>query len=336
MDDTARRDRAPGAELEVRVRARFCNWMEARNYSPRTVPDYDRYVRDFLRWLARDAPAPSLPEVAPEHLRQYQLALGRPSQHRAGVPARALSVSSQISRLAAVKTFFSWLARTGQIAGNTAASIESPRLPRLLPREVLTRAEARLLLESTPTARPLDIRDRAIVEVLYATGVRRAELLSLTVGDADTRSALLRVERGKGGRSRVLPLTAGACAALALYLREARPPFAAPGVAALFVSSKSGGPLSDNDVVRIVRKAARRAGISKRTTPHTLRHSCATHLLQGRADIRLIQKLLGHRRLSTTEIYTRVEIGDLRRVVTRCHPRGKGNGHESTGYAIPV
>ena len=201
---------------------------------------------------------------------------------------------------------------------------------------MLTRAEARLLLESTPAVKPIDIRDRALLEVLYATGVRRAELLSLAVGDVDTRSAMLRVERGKGGRSRVLPLTVGACAALALYLREVRPRFAAAGVAALFVSSRGGGPLSDNDVVRIVRKAARRAGLRKRATPHTLRHSFATHLLQSRVDIRLIQKLLGHRRLSTTEIYTRVEIGDLRRVVARCHPRGRTNGHEPTGHAVPV
>ncbi len=308
--------------LEAGLRAGFTVWMEARNYSPRTIPDYDRYVRDFLRWLARNVAVSSISEVSPAHLRRYQLSLCRPAPSRDGAPPRLLAVSSQICRLAAVRTFFTWLVRTGQVAHDPASAVETPRQPRTLPRDVLTRAEARLLLESTPAGRPLDIRDRAILEVLYATGVRRAELLSLAVGDADTRAATLRVERGKGGRSRVLPLTAGSCAALALYLREARPIFAAGG-SALFVSSKSGGPLSDNDVVRIVRQGARRAGISKRTTPHTLRHSFATHLLQSGADIRLIQKLLGHRRLSTTEVYTRVEVGDLRRIIRRCHPRGR-------------
>lgn len=311
------------AVLETGLRPGFRGWMETRNYSARTIPDYDRYVRDCLRWLARWARVSSISQVSAAHLRRYQLFLCRPAPPREGAPPRLLSVSSQVCRLAAVKTFFSWLARTGQITHDPASIIESPRQPRTLPRDILTRAEALLLLESTPAERPLDIRDRAVLEVLYATGVRRAELLLLAVGDADTRAATLRVERGKGGRSRILPLTAGSCAALRLYLREARPLFAADGGEALFISSKSGRPLSDNDVARIVRKGAARAGISKRTTPHTLRHSFATHLLQGGTDIRLIQKLLGHRRLSTTEVYTHVEVGDLRKVVRRCHPRGR-------------
>lgn len=322
MSSVVRQACSPDAGLGAGLCPGFSAWMEARNYSVRTTPDYDRYVRNFLDWLARGASVSTISQVSPAHLRRYQLFLCRPSPPRDGEPPRVLSVSSQICRLAAVKTFFSWLMRTGQIAHDPASAIETPKQPRTLPHVILTRAEARLLLESTPVERPLDIRDRAILEVLYATGVRRAELLSLAVGDADTRAATLRVERGKGGRSRVLPLTVGACAALALYLREARPVFAAGG-SALFVSSKSGGPLSDNDVARIVRKGAVRAGITKRTTPHTLRHSFATHLLQGGADIRLIQKLLGHRRLSTTEVYTHVEVGDLRRVIRRCHPRGK-------------
>ena len=322
MSSVVRQACGSDAWLEAGLCPGFSGWMEVRNYSARTIPDYDRYVRDFLRWLARNVAVSSISQVSPAHLRRYQLSLCRPAPQHIGAPPRLLSASSQICRLAAVKTFFSWLVRTGQIAHDPASAIETPRQPRTLPRDILTRAEARLLLESTPVGRPLDIRDRAVLEVLYATGVRRAELLSLSVSDADTGAATLRVERGKGGRSRVLPLTAGACAALALYLREARPIFAADG-SALFVSSKSGGPLSDNDVVRIVRKGAARAGISKRTTPHTLRHSFATHLLQVGADIRLIQKLLGHRRLSTTEVYTHVEVGDLRRVIRRCHPRGK-------------
>lgn len=235
-----------------------------------------------------------------------------------------LSISAQICRLAAIKTFFSWLVQTQQIAHNPALLIESPKQPETLPRDILTQDEARLLLESTPVEKPLDIRDRAILEVLYGTAARRAELLSLTIYDADLQSATLRIEHGKGGRTRLLPLTAGACAALKLYLAESRSQYATMmSRAALFISSKSGAPLSDNDIVRIVRKAAKRAGIEKRTTPHTLRHSCATHLLQEHADIRQIQKLLGHKKLSTTEIYTHVEISDLQEVIARCHPREK-------------
>jgi len=212
--------------------------------------------------------------------------------------------------------------RTQQLAHNPAALVQPPRKPQTLPRDVLTQAEARRLLEATPTRKPLDIRDRAILETLYATGIRRAELLALTIYNADLQTATLRIEHGKGNTTRIVPLTQSAIAALKLYLTEARGLYVtATSQTALFVSSKSGAPLSDNDMLRIVRKAAKRAGITKRVSPHTLRHSCATHLLQEKADIRQIQKLLGHRRLSTTEIYTHVEIGDLQEVIARCHPR---------------
>lgn len=306
------------------LRARFGEWLEARNYSPRTRPDYDRYVRDFLKWIAENTQLSSVAEISSPIVLQYQLALYHPLPNEDGTPARVLSISAQICRLAAIKTFFSWLVQTQQIAHNPALLIESPKQSETLPRDILTQDEARLLLESTPVEKPLDIRDRAILEVLYGTAVRRAELLSLTIYDADLQSATLRIEHGKGGRSRLLPLTAGACAALKLYLAESRSQYATMmSRAALFISSKSGAPLSDNDIVRIVRKAAKRAGIEKRTTPHTLRHSCATHLLQEHADIRQIQKLLGHKKLSTTEIYTHVEISDLQEVIARCHPREK-------------
>ncbi len=187
----------------------------------------------------------------------------------------------------------------------------------------LTKAEARRLIEATPATKPRDIRDRAILETLYATGIRRAELIALTIYDADLQAATLRID-GKGGHERVVPLTQSAIAALKLYLEEARAVFAREGgQVRLFVSTRSGGPLDDDDIVRIVRKAADRAGIKKHVTPHTLRHTCATHLLKGRADIRQIQKLLGHRRLSSTEVYTRVELTDLHEVIARCHPLEK-------------
>ncbi len=308
-------------KLEL-LRARFVEWLEARHYSPRTRPDYNRNVRDFLRWVSEHTEARSINEITPVIVQNYQLALCHPPAPEDGTPARTLSLAAQGCKLAAVKTFFSWLVRTQQLAHNPAALVQPPRKPQTLPRDVLSQAEARRLLEATPTEKPLDIRDRAILEVLYATGIRRAELLALTIYNADLQTATLRIEHGKGNTTRIVPLTQSAIAALKLYLTEARGHYVtATSQTALFVSSKSGAPLSDNDMLRIVRKAARRAGITKRVSPHTLRHSCATHLLQEHADIRQIQKLLGHRRLSTTEIYTHVEIGDLQEVIARCHPR---------------
>ena len=312
---------------------RFNEWLEAINYSPKTRVNYTRDVKLFLAWLSDNTLINSIVEVTPAQLQQYQIALYNFARHDQKEPAtkekaaaepKRLSVGTQANRLAAVRKFFSWLLSEQQIAYNPAATLQLPKQPQRLPRGVLTKTEARRLIEATPTTKPRDIRDRAILETLYATGIRRAELIALTIYDADLQTATLRIEHGKGNTKRVVPLTQAAIAALKLYLEAARSLFVREaGQVRLFVSSRSGGPLDDDDIVRIVCKAARRAGLSKHVTPHTLRHTCATHLLKGRADIRQIQKLLGHRRLSSTEIYTRVELTDLHEVIARCHPREK-------------
>ena len=315
---------------------RFSEWLEAINYSPKTRVNYTRDVKVFLAWLSENTALNSIVEVTPAHLQQYQIALYNFARYEEDEPAtkektaavaahepKRLSVGTQAARLAAVRKFFSWLLSEQQIAYNPASTLQLPKQPQRLPRGVLTKAEARRLIEATPTVKPRDVRDRAILETLYATGIRRAELITLTLYDADLQTATLRIE-GKGRRERVVPLTQSAIAALKLYLEEARAVFAREaGQVRLFVSTRSGGPLDDADIMRIVAKAVSRAGIKKHVTPHTLRHTCATHLLKGRADIRQIQKLLGHRRLSSTEVYTRVELSDLHEVLARCHPREK-------------
>lgn len=311
---------------------RFSEWLEAINYSPKTRVNYTRDVKVFLDWLAGNTPVNSIVEVTPAHLQQYQIWLYNFERHDEGnglatkekTEVKRLSVGTQAARLAAVRKFFSWLLSEQQIAYNPASTLQLPKQPHRLPRGVLTKSEARRLIEATPVVKPRDIRDRTILETLYATGIRRAELIALTIYDADLQTATLRIEHGKGNTTRVVPLTQSAIAALKLYLEEARAVFAREaGQVRLFVSTRSGGPLDDADLVRIVAKAATRAGIKKHVTPHTLRHTCATHLLKGRADIRQIQKLLGHRRLSSTEVYTRVELTDLHEVIARCHPREK-------------
>lgn len=323
---------------------RFDEWLAAINYSPKTRVNYLRDVKGFIGWLADSTSVSSIVEVTPAQLQQYQMAIYNyeRSVERSVVPASAgspskdrlkaelqtekkrLAVGTQACRLAAVRKFFSWLAAEQQIAYNPASALQPPKQPQRLPTNILTRGEAKRLIESTPTGKPRDIRDRAILDVLYSTGIRRAELIGLTIYDVDFDNATLRIERGKGGATRIVPLTESARSALKLYLEEARGVFARETTQTrLFVSSRSGGPLDDADIVRIVEKAARRAKIKKHITPHTLRHTCATHLLKGKADIRQIQKLLGHRRLSSTEVYTHVEISDLREVISRCHPREK-------------
>src|SRR6266545_3418274 len=282
-------------KLEL-LRRRFGEWLAACNYAVRTREEYERSVRDFIEWLAKETEIEGINEALPQHLHQYQMALcQRPAKEGGGI----LSVSTQAKRLAAIKTWFEWMAGEQLLAFNPASALQMPKVPRSLPRDVLTQEE---------------------------------ETLALTIYDADLLTGSLRIELGKGRQTRIVPLTRSAIAALKLYLEEVRPQWASQsGGTVLFVSSRSGRALSDNDLLRIVRKAARRAGIKKRVTPHTLRHSCATHLLQEDADIRQIQKLLGHRKLSTTEIYTRVEIGDLAKVIARCHPREKVRREEDAG-----
>jgi integrase/recombinase XerD len=303
------------------LRLRFLEWLEAIQFSPKTRVNYARAVKLFLEWLSENTDVAGIAEVTPQHLQQYQIALYQQSQSEEDGEVKRLAVGTQAAKLAAVKKFCEWLLAEQQIAHNPAGMLQSPRRPRTLPRDVLTLEEAQALIESTPTRKPRDIRDRAMLEVLYATGLRRAELIDLQIYDLDLALSTLHVQ-GKGRQTRIVPLTSSAMAALKLYLDEARGLWAkAANQTHLFVSTRSGGPLDDADILRIVRKAAKRAGLAKHVTPHTLRHTCATHLLQGQADIRQIQKLLGHRRLSSTEIYTRVEIGDLQEVITRCHPR---------------
>ncbi len=311
-------------KLELQ-RGRFIEYLQALNYSPKTLVNYGRDVKVFLDWLIENTALNSIADATAAHLSQYQIALYQIEieDEKTGEKKR-LTTGTQSNKLAAMKRFFHWLWQEGLIVHNPSASIQMPKQPKLLPKNILTPQEAKRLIESIPTKKPRDIRDRAILEVMYATGIRRAELVNLSIYDVEMQTGTMRIEHGKGDETRLVPLTASAQSALKLYLEESRSCFAIePGQINLFVSSRSGGKLDAADIVRIVQKAARAAKIKKHITPHTLRHSCATHLLKGKADIRQIQKLLGHRRLSSTEIYTHVELGDLAEVISRCHPREK-------------
>ncbi|MBK7034614.1 MAG: tyrosine-type recombinase/integrase [Ignavibacteria bacterium] len=313
-------------KLEL-LRGRFIEYLMAVNYSPATLVNYCRDARVFfLDWLTENTALNSIADVTAAHLSQYQISLLPPrnGRRKTGRKKQRLSSGAQANKLAAMKRFFLWLWQEGVIVHNPSASIQMPKQPKMLPRNILTPAEAKRLIESIPIEKARDIRDRSILEVMYATGIRRAELVSLTIYDVEMQTGTLRIEHGKGNETRLVPLTQSSQTALKLYLEQARTAFASqPGQIRLFVSSRSGGPLDVDDIRRIVRKWTKNANIKKNVTPHTMRHSCATHLLKGRADIRQIQKLLGHRRLSSTEIYTHVELGDLAEVISRCHPREK-------------
>ncbi len=323
----------------------FVEAMTAWAFSKRTIPSYAQHVAVFLDWLEKETDVGDLGEVTPEVLSSYQTALlgmerKRPGKRKATEPKSAtapgaapetpaadggrLSTSTQHARLSALRSFFGFLAREGKLLVDPAASLVLPKKRRSLPRSLLTPKEALKLVESIETKTPMGHRDRAVVEVLYATGIRNAELRGLSLADFDAEAGTLFVRAGKGGKDRVLPLGPAVTAIVSDYVQLARPKLAKrPGVTSLFVSNH-GWPLWPASVVRIVDLSARRAGLQKTVRPHRLRHACATHMLQGGADVRHIQRLLGHSSLSTTEVYTRVEIGDLKAVHKRFHPRERG------------
>jgi integrase/recombinase XerD len=318
---------------------RFVEAMAAWNWSRRTIPGYEQNVRFFLEWLEQETDVTSLAQVSAETLGSYQMAVLAVEKPSGG----HLAVGTQHTRLTVLKSFFRFLAREGKLLVNPAAGLQLPKKRRHLPQSHLTPKEAIRLVESIDTKTPVGLRDRAIVEVLYATGIRNAELRALALSDFDPAEGTLTVRGGKGGKDRVVPLGPVASAILSDYIAQARPklmkgnawtwrsreiharPRKKPprGVTNLFVS-QWGFPLHPPAVIDLVRHAAKRAGITKSIAPHRLRHACATHMLKGGADIRHIQKLLGHASLQSTQIYTHVEIGDLKAVHRRFHPRERG------------
>jgi len=286
-------------------------------HAARTVPAYMADVRVFLAWL--EEKGVELTDVRTADLLAYQTDLYA-ARKKDGKP---YSTSIQVNRLSAVKSFFRFLYRRGFMLHDPAAAVDYPRSELRLPRGILTKQEARKLVEAPDTKSPAGLRDRAILETLYATGIRVGELKKLTLSDVDTEERVLRVVMGKGGKDRNLPLMRAAAAAIERYLLEARSKLCGAKRGALLFMSPRGGVLHASTANDIVHAWAKKARIKRTVTCHTFRHSVATHLLKGGADIRHIQALLGHASLQATERYTHVEVSDLMEVIRRAHPRGK-------------
>jgi integrase/recombinase XerC len=253
----------------------------------------------------------SVKQVSHLHLRTF---LGR--------QAETLSPASRARRLSAVKSFFSFLHRRGHVSVNPARRIKSPKLPSRLPR-ALPVDETFALLGAPDIAKPLGLRDRAIFEVLYGGGLRLSELCGLQVGDVDQTNRMARV-LGKGNKERLCPLNEAAIEALAAYL-ELRPLLlskapARAATSALFLNHR-GGRLTGRSIERHMHAYIAQLSLAKKSSPHALRHSFATHLLAGGADLRSIQELLGHASLSTTQRYTAVSFEQLQKVYDQAHPR---------------
>jgi site-specific recombinase XerD len=281
---------------------RFDDWQRSRGLAEKTRRAYGVDLSQLAEWAAGRGLAPG--ELTHRHLRLF-----------AGeVSERGAARSTVGRKLAAIRTFYRQLVERGELDANPAELVATPKKDAYLPR-VLKPAEVTALLERIPASSPLDLRDRAMFELAYAAGLRAEELVNLDVDSPDPDAEEVRVE-GKGGRTRVVPVGEPAWRALDRYLARGRPALNAGEERPLFLS-KNGRRLSTSDVRRRLKLQARQAGVS----PHTLRHSFATHLLEGGADLRAIQELLGHASIGTTQSYTRVESKRLKRAYARAHPR---------------
>jgi len=282
--------------------------MQRRDAGARTRRAYETDLAQFADWASAQALAPA--DVGPKAVRRY---IARLSEQGA-------AASTSARKLAALRALFTSQREHGRIAHNPADLVSTPRRPAHLPR-VLSAREAARLLDAIPARSALELRDRALFELAYSCGLRAEELVSLRMGDIDYDAEQLRVE-GKGRKTRIVPVGEPAIAAVRLYLDRARSKLSEPAAPsdALFLS-KSGRPLGTSDVRRRLRTWTSRAGVGEGASPHALRHSFATHLLDGGADLRSIQELLGHASVSSTQIYTRVESARLKSAYARSHPR---------------
>jgi site-specific recombinase XerD len=287
--------------------ALFDSDLRRRGMAEKTRRAYGVDLGQFALWCTAQAVGPC--EVGSRELRRYAAVLS-------GRDAVAATIAR---KLAALRAFYRTLREHGQVTQNPVDLIPSPKRPRTLP-TVLRPDELATLLDRIPASTPLELRDRALLEVAYACGLRAEELVNLDVTSVGFDAEELRVE-GKGSKTRIVPAGEPALRAVARYLERARPALAAgDGDRALFLS-KSGRRLSTSDVRRRLRVWSRNAAVQGGISPHTLRHSFATHLLEGGADLRAIQELLGHASISTTQIYTRVESARLKSAYARSHPR---------------
>jgi integrase/recombinase XerD len=310
--------------------ARFCEWTVVRGLAASTAYTRARGLQSFIQWVdERGIRHPG--EVTRPVLQRYQRHL---YLHRKK-DGQALTLGTQHSRLMSVVAFFKWLTREGHILSNPAADLDMAR-PRLqLPRVLLSVEDVHNVLNAIPTgdahsqaSHPADrlhsgtvlrgIRDRAMLEVLYSSGLRKGELMRLALGEIDTERGTVLVRQGKGRKDRLVPLGERAAAWVQRYLLEVRPQLLVADTQTIFLSDW-GEPWESDRLFRVVRGYLLAVGIAGGTC-HAFRHACATHMLEGGADIRHIQRMLGHSQLNTTEIYTHVAIGQLKAVHALTHP----------------
>jgi integrase/recombinase XerD len=293
----------------------FMEWMRIKNYSERTVENRQHYMGAFVSWC-QDRGITQPAEVTKALLERYQRWL----YHYRKDNGQALTFGSQFTHLVPVRAFFKWCAKHNHTLYNPAGELEMPKIEKRLPKHVLTAGEADRVLNQANVTDPLGLRDRAILETFYSTGMRRRELSGLKLYDLDVDRGTIMVRMGKGKKDRMIPIGSRALAWIDRYVTEVRSMLARqPDDGILFLSNQ-GDIFSPNRLTQMVREYVGAAEIGKTGACHLFRHTMATLMLENGADIRFIQQMLGHAELSTTQIYTQVSIRKLKEIHSLTHP----------------
>jgi integrase/recombinase XerD len=301
--------------------ARWVEWMQVRRYSARSVETSRAHVDAFISWC--DTRGLVRPEAITRPIvERYQRFLF----HYRKRDGRPLSYSTQSGKLVAVRGYFRWLARQNAILANPAADLDLPRAEYRLPQHVMTISEVETVLGTPDVGDPFGLRDRAVLETLYATGMRRSELVGLSVYDIDHERRTVRIRHGKGDRERIIPIGQRALAWIGKYLDTVRPQLVVSGSEDRLFLTRMGDPFTPSALTDRVRGIVRRSKIEKRGVCHMFRHTMATLMLEGGADVRFVQQMLGHVKLETTAIYTHVSILALREVYAATHPAARIGG----------
>lgn len=296
--------------------AAYCEDCLARGQSDRTVEGKRSALSAFAAWCGAEGlrRASQLTEEALEGYRRYLHAYRQPYTRQ------PLDIATQRNRLTAVKVFLRWLKRWKVIAADPGEGFELPRVPRRLPRCVLTVPEVEAMMAQTALYGLKGLRDRAVLETYYATGIRRMELARLDVEDVDLHQGIVIVNRGKGGKDRRVPIALRACDWIRRYLKDARPVLAKVGSGRALFLANDGERFGEQRLTRIASHYVKRAGIKKRGACNLFRHTTATLMHENGADILHVKEMLGHADVSTTQVYIRVAIGKLREVYAQTHP----------------
>ncbi len=308
--------------------ARHLEWMNTRNYSPLTVVSREPWLVAFAHWCgARGITQPR--QVTKPILERYRKQL----YYQRQANGKPLAFGSQRARLAPLRLFFSWMTRENVLLWNPASDLDMPKLERRLPRP-LTKEQVEAVISMPEVSEPLGLRDRAILETLYSTGMRRRELTELRLTDLDREGGTMRIRRGKGGKERIVPIGDRAVEWVDRYLDQARPHLEVDLREDRIFLSVTGEGFCPESLTNRVSRYVTSAEIGKSGSCHLFRHTAATLMLEGGADVRFIQEMLGHTSLVSTQIYTRVSVRALKAVHEATHPSSSKAAAQASARAI--